>query len=60
MKKYEVQVLQTMPGYANEKLEKLQNEGWQIAGNIDVSHDRGNIFMYIPLKRELPNLSQSS
>ena len=55
MKKYEVQCLMIHDESANKKLEELQNQGWEIAGDILVKNKTGwcgHNFLHIPLKRE--------
>ena len=55
MKKYEVQCLMIHDESANKKLEELQNQGWEIAGDILVKNETGwcgHNFLHIPLKRE--------
>ncbi len=53
--KYEFMTIQTANSY-EDKLKKLQDEGWELAGSVAV-HYHGSPtnreFMYIPFKRRI-------
>lgn len=54
--KYEVMCLMSHESCIDEKLEKLQNNGWEIAGDILIKNNDGHCnhhFFHIPLKRKL-------
>ncbi len=51
---YEVSVLMSHEDYMHEKIQELQDEGWEIAGDILVKNQRGNCgdtYVFIPFKR---------
>ena len=53
-KKYNVRVLFVHETYANIQLSELQNEGWEIAGNINITNTQGDCnsnYLAIPLKK---------
>jgi len=54
-KKYEIKILASSEGYANENLKRSQNEGWEIAGDILITKRKiaDDPYLYIPLKREI-------
>lgn len=55
-KKYEVMCLMSHENYVDEKLEKLQKEGWELAGEILIKNRDGHCnhnFFHIPLKRKI-------
>lgn len=50
--KYEVKILSVHLSNKDDELEKAQNDGWEIAGQILLSkRPTGSIDIYIPLKR---------
>lgn len=54
--KYEVMCLMSHESCVDEKLERLQNEGWELAGEILIKNSDGRCthnFLHIPLKRKL-------
>ena len=53
IKKYKVSVLMTSERWVNERLEEMQNAGWEIAGDILVKNktgDTGQGYLHIPMK----------
>lgn len=53
-KKYEFCVLTSHEGYVESKVEKLQKDGWILAGDCYVKHHgtpTNATFLYIPFKR---------
>jgi hypothetical protein len=52
-KKYEFMVINYNKGYINSRLQELQEEGWEIAGNSNIYNGQydGNTYVSIPLKR---------
>jgi len=54
--RYEVQSLMAHADVVDDKLEKAQNEGWEIAGDILLKNKDGwcgNTYFHIPMKRKL-------
>ena len=54
--KYEVYSLMSHESYVDEKLEKMQNDGWEIAGDILLKNKDGHCthtYFHIPLKRRI-------
>jgi len=54
MKKYEVTCLIAYQDVLNEQLDKMQSEGWEIAGEILLKNQDGHClsnYFYIPMKR---------
>jgi len=52
--KYEVACLRVHENHVDERLEVLQNEGWEIAGDILIKNQSGHCtdtYFNIPLKR---------
>jgi len=55
-KKYEVMVLMSREEHVNKKLKGLQDNGWEISGDILVKNKSGwcnDNYMHIPLKRKI-------
>ena len=54
--KYEFMVFSSHEGYINEKIERLQDNGWELAGQASTQYHgtpTDAVFIYIPLKRVL-------
>lgn len=56
--KYEFHILQIKEKYANEKLQRYQNDGWEIGGDILIKNTSSNgdfseTCVHIPLKRKI-------
>jgi hypothetical protein len=55
-KRYQVTVLYSHEDYMNEKIEALQDEGWEMCGHILVSNKSGwcgDTHVFIPFRREV-------
>lgn len=53
---YEVTFLMAHQDYLDEKLSKMQSEGWQIAGDILIKNEDGHCthhYFHIPMKRRI-------
>lgn len=53
-KRYEVKSLMSNMDHVDETLEKAQDEGWEIAGDILLKNEDGrckSTFFHIPMKR---------
>lgn len=56
IKKYEVISLMTHIDYQKEQLKEMQNEGWEICGDILLKNKTGwvgDTYFHIPMKREI-------
>lgn len=54
VKKYEFYLFDNRPSFVEEQTEKLQNEGWELAGSITPYIWNGTEnYVMIPFKREI-------
>lgn len=54
--KYEVMALMSHERYIDEKMEALQNEGWELCGELLVKNKTGHCtdtYLFVPLKRRI-------
>ena len=49
--RYEVTTLFAVEENVNEKLSKFQNQGYEIAGRIEIDYTQGSLSYMIPMKR---------
>lgn len=54
--KYEFTIMSSCERYADVHIEELQNDGWELAGNVELKYHgspTNAIYIYIPFKRKI-------